>query len=66
MIDVLEIVRQIEQERKDSHTVPSYACFVDIQRAVNEKVKEELNSAVKDGVLEFHRTLNGIAFNAKV
>lgn len=66
MIDVLEIVRQIEQERKDRHVVPSYACFMDIQRAVNEKVKEELNNAVRSGVLEFHRTLNDMSFNTKV
>lgn len=65
MIDVLEIVRQIEQERKDRHVVPSYACFMDIQRVINERVKSELNQAVKDGRISFHRTLNDISFGIK-
>lgn len=66
MIDVIEILKRLEAEKRDNHIVPCIINFIDIQNAVNEQVKAELNTAVQDGAVEFHRTINGTAFNIKV
>lgn len=65
MIDVVAIVKEIEQLRRSQNIDPPFVLHTEIQNEVNKRLKEELNKAVADGVLEFHRTLNDISFNTK-
>ena len=65
MIDVIAIVKEIEQLRRSQGIQPPFVLHTEIIKEVNNKVKEELNKAVTDGVLEFHRTINDVSFNLK-
>lgn len=65
MIDVVAIVKEIEQVRRSQNVDPPFVLHTEVLAEVNKKVKEELNKAVTDGILEFHRTINGISFNTK-
>lgn len=65
MIDVLEILKRIEAEKREHNIVPCIVRFAELQNAISEQVKAELNQAVKDGWISFHRTLNDISFGIK-
>ena len=63
MIDPIDIIRKIELQKQTYHIEPSAALFTEVMDEVGKQVKDELNKAVTEGLLEFHRTINGISFN---
>jgi len=65
MTDIIKIVRDIQKEKESVMVEPAYALFSEIIKEVTKRVKDELNKEVVEGTLEFHRTLNDIAFNIK-
>lgn len=65
MIDPIQIIRDIQTEKESAKVDPAYALFNEIMTKISEQVKKELNEAVAAGKLEFHKTLNNIAFNLK-
>lgn len=65
MIDVLEILRNKEAERKEKNIQPSSVLLSELLNACAELIKEELRQAVINGTLECHKTLNDVSFNSK-
>lgn len=63
--DLVKIIRELTDEKKSKHIVPSAALYSEISAALHREAQEELNAMVKDGILEWSRTLNSIAFKIK-
>lgn len=62
---ILRIIQELTDEKKSKGIVPSAALYAEISTALHKEVQEELNAMVKDGVLEWTRTLNQAAFQIK-
>nr|DAR09515.1 MAG TPA: hypothetical protein [Caudoviricetes sp.] len=62
MIDIYNIVEAICNEKKQNQIAPCYATFTEILNAVNQKVKDELNTYVREKDIAYHRILNGVSF----
>lgn len=63
MIDVLEIVASIEDEKRSRNIEPTHALLPEIMVKVKSEVKSELNQAVADGRLSWCETINSIGFS---
>ena len=65
MIDVLDILKRLQQAKKVDGVVPTIVDMVEIQREASKAALEELRSLYKDGKVQHHETLNGHAFSIK-
>lgn len=65
MIDLMEIVRNLLQIKKDERKAPLVVSMKEIQQEVADKVVEELRRLYADGKVKYHETLNGHAFSIK-
>lgn len=65
MIDLIEIVRNLLQIKKDERKAPLVVSMKEIQQEVADKVVEELRRLYADGKVKYHETLNGHAFSIK-
>lgn len=65
MIDLIEIVRNLLQVKKDERKAPLVVSMKEIQQEVAGKVVEELRRLYKEGKIKYHETLNGHAFSIK-
>lgn len=66
MIDVLDILKRLQQAKKAAGVVPTIVDMVEIQQAASKAVLEELRSLYKEGKVQHHQTLNGHAFSVKL
>ena len=66
MIDLMEIVQDLLQIKKDERKVPLVVSMKEIQQEVADKVIEELRRLYADGKIKYHETLNGHAFSVKL
>ena len=64
-IDVLDILKRLQQAKKSAGVVHTIVDIVEIQQAASKAVLEELRSLYKDGKVQHHETLNGHAFSIK-
>ncbi len=62
MEKILDIVRERQRQRESEHLVPAHVSFLDIKNGVDEDPQDTINDLCREGVLEWHRTLNSIAF----
>ena len=65
MIDLIEIVRNLLQVKKDERKAPLVVSMKEIQQEVAGKVVEELRRLYAEGKINYHETLNGHAFSIK-
>ena len=65
MIDLMEIVQDLLQIKKDERKTPLVVSMKEIQQEVADKVVEELRRLYADGKVKYHETLNGHAFSIK-
>lgn len=65
MIDLMEIVKDLLQIKKDERKAPLVVSMKEIQQEVADKVVEELRRLYKEGKVKYHETLNGHAFSIK-
>ena len=65
MIDLMEIVKDLLQIKKDERKAPLIVSMKEIQQEVADKVVEELRRLYADGKVKYHETLNGHAFSIK-
>ena len=65
MIDVLDILKRLQQAKKVDGVVPTIVDMVEIQQEASKAALEELRSLYKDGKIQHHETLNGHAFSIK-
>ena len=66
MIDILDILKRLQQTKKAAGVVPTIVDMVEIQQAASKAVLEELRSLYKEGKVQHHETLNGHAFSVKL
>lgn len=64
MIDVYEIIKSINEEKKKKKLHPTSALFSEITAAVAVAVKKEINELVKSKRIVFHQTINSLSFDA--
>ena len=65
MIDVLDILKRLQEAKKAAGVVPTIVEMVEIQQAASKAVLEELRSLYKEGKVQHHELLNGHAFSIK-
>ena len=66
MIDVLDILKRLQQAKKADGVVPTIVDMVEIQQEASKAALEELRSLYKEGKVQHHETLNGHAFSVKL
>ncbi len=64
-IDLLQIVAQIENEKKEFHKFPTYALYEEVSITVGAMVTAELEDLVIEGKLTRNETLNSVAYSIK-
>lgn len=64
MIDVYDITKSINEEKKKKRLHPTSALFSEITVAVTAAVKKEINELVKGNRVVFHQTINSLSFDA--
>lgn len=64
MIDVYEIIKSINEEKKEKKLHPASALFSEITVAVTAAVKKEINELVKIKRVVYHQTVNSLSFDA--
>ena len=62
MIDLIEIISSIEEEKKANGIEPSHAILSEIMQKVDASVKPELRRLVSEGKLSWCETLNSYGF----
>ena len=65
MIDVLELILRLQQEKRYQHIVPDHVEFASLMNEVSKEVRAELNRLYKDGKIGTTRTLNGTGMFVK-
>ena len=65
MIDLMKIIQNLLQAKKDERKAPLIVSTEEIQRAVEGQVVEELRRLYSEGKINHHETLNGHAFSIK-
>lgn len=65
MIDILDILKRLQEANKAAGVVPAIVDMVEIQQAASKAVLEELRTLYKEGKVRHHETLNGHAFSIK-
>ena len=63
MIDVIDIIKRLQQAKKDAGIAPTIVDMVHIQQEASHAVLEELRRLCKEGKIKYHQTLNGHAFS---
>ena len=66
MIDVLDIIKRLQQAKIDNKQEPAIVSMVEVQQEASKVVLEELRSLYKEGKVQHHETLNGHAFSVKL
>lgn len=64
MIDVYEIIKSINEEKKEKRLHPTSALFSEITVAVTAAVKKEINELVKNKLVVYHQTISSLSFDA--
>ena len=63
MIDIYEIIKQINKQKKDAHKVPISATFNEVVCEVVAKLKSEINQMVSEHKITYNKTLNSVSFD---
>lgn len=64
MIDVYDIIKSINEEKKGKRLHPTSALFSEITVAVTAAVKKEINELVKSKHVVYHQTIKSLSFDA--
>ena len=65
MIDLMEIIQNLLQVKKDARKAPLIVSTDEIKKAVEGQVVEELRRLYTEGKINHYETLNGHAFRIK-
>ena len=64
MIDVYDIIKSINEDKRKKNIYPTSAMFSEITAAMAVSVKKEINELVKSKHVVFHQTINSLSFDA--
>lgn len=62
---LLNIIRTIESKHKAQHIVPLYASKNEIMEKIYDDMRSALGLLLKNGKIEYHKTLNSWAVEQK-
>lgn len=65
MIDVLQILRRLTDERAGKGIMPNAVPEAELRNAVREATNRELNGLHAEGLICVHKTLNGKSIELK-
>ena len=65
MIDVLDILKRLQQAKIDNKQEPAIVSMVEVQQEALKMTLEELRRLTREGEIKYHQTLNGHAFSIK-
>lgn len=66
MIDIREIIISLQKRKADMNIEPTIVPLVDIQREAYKQAIDELRTLTKDKQINYHKTLNSVAFSVDV
>lgn len=66
MIDVIDIIKRLQQAKKDAGIEPHIVDIVELQQEASRAALEELRRLYKEGKIKYHETLNGHSFSIEV
>ena len=66
MVNLIYIIQQLFQAKKDARKAPLIVSTEEIEKAVEGQVVEELRRLYSEGKINHHETLNGHAFSVKL
>jgi hypothetical protein len=58
MIDVLDTIRRLTEEKRAANRFPTHVLFIDLQKQVAQQVRDELNALHRDGIIKVGKTVN--------
>lgn len=61
----LELIREMEQDKRDRHIEPTHVLFIDLQHRVINDLKSEINELVSAGFVQHGKTVNDIYLKTK-
>ena len=65
MIDVMETLLRLRDERRAKNLVPDAVLYVDLVNDIIRQAKEELNAMYADGKISVQNTLNNKSISIK-
>ena len=66
MIDVLDILKRLQQAKIDNKQEPAIVSMVEVQQEALRMTLDELRQMTREGEINYHQTLNGHAFSVKL
>ena len=63
MINIREIIISLQKRKADMNIEPTIVPLVDIQREAYKQIVDELRTLTKDKQINYHKTLNSVAFS---
>lgn len=61
----LELIREIEAEKRERHTVPDYVLYAELRTKIEAELKADINELVKAGMVSYGRTVNSVYLQSK-
>jgi len=61
-LEVLEIIQEIHREKKEKRVEPHFATRAEVRSRIMDKLREDLQQLVDDGVVKVGNTLNDLYF----
>lgn len=65
MIDVIEIISGLQQQKREKNITPDHVLFPDLKNAFQDELKKELNRLVRERKIGVSNTLNSKAVYLK-
>lgn len=56
----IDAIEEIQSMKRDGDKAPDFATLIEIENSFRVELKEAINSLVRKGRLEWHKTVNGI------
>ena len=64
-MDILNIISQLQDERREKNIVPAHVEFAHLMNEVSKEVRKELNALYKEDKIGINETINGKAVFVK-
>jgi hypothetical protein len=58
-----DIIRRVQEKKSSGHHSPDYAMTEEIRKEINDDMLEGLRNLCRKHEIEYHKTLNNVAFS---
>ena len=56
----LDAIEEIQSMKRDVGKAPDFATLIEVENSFRVELKEAINSLVRKGRIEWHKTVNGV------